>query len=90
MKFTIEYEGIKRQIDGPFNLCASKEDLAAIADAIREFDEKAVYGWIFVRQRRAKMTPNQTPLGWKDRADTMSQRVSSMDPPAAMPNLMPP
>ena len=47
MKIIIEHYHDKREINGPFNLCASREDFTLIRDAITKWlDNGSSYGWL--------------------------------------------
>jgi hypothetical protein len=55
MKLVIEHRLDKREIVGPFNLCASREDFEKIRDALDEWlsDDDRSYGWLFVIESAA-------------------------------------
>jgi hypothetical protein len=77
MKIIIEHSNTKREINGPFQLCINKSDLAALKQALNEVSEDDwVYGWIgineecehdrgpysYIRQQRS--IPNTPPKTW--------------------------
>jgi hypothetical protein len=66
MKIIIEYDGVKREIEGPFNICGSAADLRSLSEQLRGFDPDASYGWMSIRTTEASITPNQPPIGWHD------------------------
>lgn len=52
MNIVIEYWQDKREINGPFNLCASREDFEKLRDALNQWldDEGRTYGWLDVTE----------------------------------------
>ena len=50
MKLAIEHSSTKRAIEGAFNICGSRSDLASLAKQIelRLADESWSYGWMTV------------------------------------------
>ena len=64
MKIVIEHGRTKRQIEGAFNICGSKEDLISIAQqilgAVHE-DNSFAYGWVNIRTVR-----QEPPKGWEE------------------------
>lgn len=77
MKLVISHRNTKRKIDGPFDICLTKEDLRGLvsqllgAIAIFEEDEKSGragfgYGWIHVRSEEAPFLANTKPKGWDE------------------------
>ena len=70
MNVTIEQDGVKRQIQGPFTICMSREDMAIIFDifADRLRDDNWSYGWCEIRKPRQPIpcVPNLEPKPWKE------------------------
>lgn len=61
MKLIIDAEGVKRELNAPFNLCAGAADLRALRDQLNLIlaDDRAFYyGWVSVYPR-----PDATPSG---------------------------
>lgn len=67
MTIVIEAGESKRQIEGPFNICGSREDLLEIADRILKEADKDdfYYGWVSV-SLRAKSIVNTPPKKWDE------------------------
>lgn len=76
MRMIIEQGKVKREIEGPFSICASLEDLenmiACIHDRIgRSNDETRPYfsnGWIDIIERPPPRGHSSTPLRWHEAA----------------------
>ncbi len=66
MKIVIEHGKIKREINGPFNICGSNEDLRAVADAISRALESTArsYGWVEIVGTPQRNNPNTLPVAW--------------------------
>lgn len=66
IKFTIDQDGVKRQIEGPFDVCASREDFTMLRNRINQWLEgDAVYGWLYVVDQNKTVADNP-PRKWKD------------------------
>lgn len=65
MKLVIEHSQTKRVIEGAFDICGSRADLAALAEQIRArlADESWAYGWMTVYPTPRKQS-NTPPLPW--------------------------
>jgi hypothetical protein len=64
MKAIIEYEGVKRQIDGPFSICIGRGNLETLIQCLSEKQEGDLrYGWIEITERPER-TPDSPPIGW--------------------------
>ena len=52
MRIIIEQGSTKRQLDGPFNICASREDLESLVTQLQAklVDPVWCYGWIEVAE----------------------------------------
>lgn len=51
MKIVIEHHLDKREINGPFNLCASREDFEKLRDLIDKWlDNGSSYGWLNITE----------------------------------------
>lgn len=65
MKVIIEHNKTKRKIEGPFNICGSRQDLERIANTINEvFKDGTVYGWVKIHDEYDSI-PNTEPIGWE-------------------------
>lgn len=65
MKLIIEHGKTKREINGPYNVCGSRDDLTRLSEAIRCFlKEEAAYGWVEVTEPNPSTT-NQKPVPWE-------------------------
>lgn len=67
MKLVIEYQGVKRVISGPFNVCLDRETAESIARCLTEFfaDHPEISdGWLPITD-----LPNEAatgaPISWK-------------------------
>lgn len=67
MKIVIEKAGVKREIEGPFNICGSPDDLETIVRCIEDADIRG-YGWVRITAEIEPFTPNTAPLGWTEKA----------------------
>ena len=67
MKIIIEYQGVKRQIEGPFEICASGADFKRLREQLSYgcMDE-FIYGWVKVRTVESESAANTSPIGWKE------------------------
>lgn len=70
-KVVIEYDGVKRDLAVPFQMCVGRETLELIASAIntrlQEMEPPHTYGWLEVVERPIS-TPNDAPIAWKQGA----------------------
>lgn len=49
MRLIIEHRDRKREVDGPFNLCASRSDFEIIRTRLDEWlEDGGTYGWIHI------------------------------------------
>ena len=66
MKIVIEHGKTKRMIDGPFNICGSREDLMQIVDEIvqKVTDSGMTYGWVAIRGPAQRVFTNTVPDKW--------------------------
>ena len=72
MKLVIEAEGVKRKLDGPFNICAGTDDLRELRDQIdlmlaRWEKENCCYGWATIYPRPTGPGPSTNPLPWAEK-----------------------
>lgn len=65
MKIIIDHQGCKREINGNFQICLSREDAQ---DMIRCLEQMQTFGWVDVFNR-PKSTTNQAPIGWRDQCE---------------------
>jgi hypothetical protein len=66
MKLVFEAEGVKRELKGPFRICASNTDLTALRDQInRILAEDFHYGWNTIWPSPEGAGPNTPPLPWR-------------------------
>lgn len=67
MKILIDFNGVKREIDGPFWICGNRVDIATMQrtlyDAIEAGHE---YGWIAITDN-PPLTANTPPIKWTER-----------------------
>lgn len=68
MKLIIEFNGVKREIDGDFAVCGSGRDLQLLMCALRERvgngnEPQFSYGWIEVREPLPRVA-NLKPIPW--------------------------
>jgi hypothetical protein len=79
MKMIIDKDGIKRELEAPFSMCMSRDDLDAFICELRErlavmrdtSDESSgsVHGWFRVDPSHPSSAPSSTkPLAWTDLA----------------------
>ena len=66
MKFIIEYDGIKRTIDGPFRVCASREDILGFIRCLSDFSDSSSYGWVDVVSFPPPRVPNTEAITWRE------------------------
>lgn len=65
MKLIIEKNGVKREIEGPFALCASESDIVAPIRALERRGGGWVMGWIDITDFDPP-TRNTTPRKWEE------------------------
>jgi hypothetical protein len=66
VKLTICHGKTKRDIKGPFNICASRDDLTTIRDCIDEWlRHHGSYGWVEVADKQSEIL-NTSPLPWDE------------------------
>lgn len=72
MKFILAKGNKKREIEAPFGLCASREDMESLRNQINEWlDDPGngcgiVYGFLFVNEIKYEMGPSNTvPEPWE-------------------------
>lgn len=69
MKLVIGSGTIKRQIEGPFAICGSRENLKRLADLITaKLDQHGsfTYGWIEINDPSYVPQQNTVPLDWSE------------------------
>lgn len=68
MKLTIEHSNTKRSIDGSFNLCASRLDIACLIEQLqhRMADESWSFGWVTIYPASLKPMANTSPKAWDE------------------------
>jgi len=71
MNLILEAEGVKREIVGPFNVCASKADLerlqSQISGILRDWETGGCsYGWATVYPKPEGPGPNSVPRKWTE------------------------
>ena len=71
MRFVIEAQGVKRELLGPFNVCASKPDFEALRDQLDlMLRDDFGYGWftIWPKPQAARRDPDKgsPPIGWSE------------------------
>lgn len=65
MRIIIEKDGIKRELETPFNICGNREDLERIHKEIQKSGMKT-YGWIRIPKLDIEPSvPDTSPLPWK-------------------------
>jgi hypothetical protein len=64
MKIIINQDGIKRSLEGPFEICLSKDDLQTLLSCLRHHEDSHVYGWIVIQDNTVRSTPNSDPIPW--------------------------
>jgi len=80
VKFIISHKGVKREIDGSFEICCGVDDFWHLAKFLygeylrqrdgseRGLDERFSYGWISVPSRcDSEMAANTPPIPWCER-----------------------
>lgn len=67
MKIIIEHGNAKREINGPFNICGSKEDLCSLRDQLNNQLESHsfIYGWVNILCPKQKSITNTPPIEWQ-------------------------
>jgi len=67
MKIIINYSNTKRQINGDFEICGSKDDLTRVANQILTYTGiNFSYGWIPVHFNLPSREPNTPPKDWDE------------------------
>lgn len=66
MKIIIEHNLTKRQIDGAFNICGSRDDLKLVAGQILNGcrDEIFAYGWVKISPMIQPSLVDTKPEAW--------------------------
>lgn len=85
MKITIEYGQTRRQIEGPFNICGSPEDLQLIVDCLADnlrLNTVNSYGWAQVAIRQ-KCVASTKAVPWDEAAEATPKK-GAMCPPGGM------
>lgn len=68
MKLVLSAEGVKREIIGPFSMCASAHDLDVLRQQLdRALTDDFTYGWITIWPSPAEAPANTPPLPWSAR-----------------------
>lgn len=66
MRLIIEAEGVKRELNGPFRLCAGANDLRALRDQLdRIISEPFTYGWNTIWPAPQDAGPDTPPQTWR-------------------------
>jgi len=70
VKLILETEGVKRELNGPFHLCASATDLETLRSQLDLIlgswkEGGCVYGWTTIFPRPVPQQHGGTPLPWK-------------------------
>jgi hypothetical protein len=82
MKLIISHKGIKRELETPFALCCSADDLASLIRELKAVHAALVdmgsgYGWVRIDPSHPCDAPSNTkPLAWTD--------VRNINPPSDM------
>lgn len=68
MKLIIAKDGIKREIEGPFDLCLSREVARWLRDQLRQADhDEFHYGWVKVSEEPPYQgAVNSPPKPWRE------------------------
>lgn len=68
MRLLIGFSKTKREINGSFSICGSKDDLVAMAQQIlwRAERDDFHYGWIDVYADRTPALANTPPIPWDE------------------------
>ncbi len=68
MKVIIEHSKTKREINGSFNICGSREQLRSVARQILDcLDAHPFsYGWIQIHSDYQRSVPDTPPLHWDE------------------------
>lgn len=64
MKITIEFDGVRRQIDGNFRICCGRDEAKAIIEALRPM-ASGFFGWVSVFDLVKGAEPGE-PLKWAE------------------------
>lgn len=64
MKIIFDKDGVKREIETPFEMCGSRQDLETLVHRLQDVLEgdRFSYGWVTIYERQ--MTANATPRKW--------------------------
>ena len=70
MKLIISHSRTKRQIDGPFEICGTREDIESLATQIVSHlsDTHWSYGWIRIYERGIEPLSTTPPVPWDNDA----------------------
>ena len=70
MKIIIAHGGVKREINGSFELCISQTDLQKLFNQLKPYtyNNEFSYGWLFIDERINQVKPNTYPISWFDEA----------------------
>lgn len=67
MKLILAKAGVKREIEGPFGICASRADLERLRDRIDEVLARDFnYGWFEVAPHFHHSAPDTQPRKWEE------------------------
>jgi hypothetical protein len=73
MKIIFYTEGVKREIEAPFEICTSRADLMALRDQIdaklsppEDSEGYFSYGWFTIWPRPRPSAPNTPPKKWTE------------------------
>ncbi len=65
MRILINREGVKREINGAFSICGTKEDIEILNYFISEWLlENHAYGWCDIHSSIIKVKANESPYDW--------------------------
>lgn len=66
MKLIISHSHTKRQIDGPFSICGSREDIELLATQLLRHVEQSewTYGWTTIYDKIPTPLVNTPPVAW--------------------------
>lgn len=65
MKIIIEHSRTKREINGPFSLCGTQEDLQSVAEQIlAAIKEDFHFGWVKIHPERHTHLADTPPEQW--------------------------
>ena len=66
MKVIIDHKGIKREIDGSFQLCLGAGDAGRLIKALQEHYDDGGYGWVEVPDQVPASAASTEPIPWDE------------------------